>query len=123
MTRSELLARYPNASADFLQRNADPETVAPLPHPVPKPVVRKSAQIKNEGKERSPVGPRFRVTITSYRCRLLDADNLCPKFFIDALRYKHLIPDDSPDHIILEVRQQKVDSKPQEGTLVEIWHV
>lgn len=120
MTRSELLARYPNASAAFIRRNTDPETVGGLQNTVPKPVVRKSAQIKNEGKERSTVGPRFRVTITSYRCRLLDADNLCPKFLIDALRYEQLIPDDSPDHIILEVRQQKVDGKAKEGTLVEI---
>jgi len=94
--------------------------VGGLQNTVPEPVVRKPAKIENEGKERSPVGPRLRVTITSYRCRLLDADNLCPKFLIDALRYKHLIPDDSPEHIVLEVRQQKVAHKPEEGTVVEI---
>lgn len=44
-----------------------------------------------------------------------------PKFLIDALRYEKLIPDDSPDHIILEVRQKKVAHKSEEGTLVEIW--
>lgn len=122
MTRRELQARYPNASESFLRANADPETVGVVPHTVAKSAVRKSAQIENESKERSPVGPRLRVTITSYRCRLLDPDNLCPKFLIDALRYKQLIPDDSPGHIILEVRQEKVASQDREGTLIEICH-
>lgn len=121
MTRSEILARYPNASEDFIRRNADPETVGSLPNPVTQSVVRKPAALKNAGQERSPGRPRLRVTITSYRCRLLDADNLCPKFLIDALRYKGKIPDDSPDHIILELRQEKIATKTQEGTLVEIW--
>jgi len=123
MTRAELQRLFPNASLSCFKLNSDPEAVGGLQNTVPEPVIRKSAQIKNEGKERSTVGPRFCVTITSYRCRLLDADNLCPKFLIDALRYKGLIPDDSPDHIILEVRQQKVDSKAKEGTLVEICHI
>lgn len=75
----------------------------------------------NQRKEKSPVSPRLRVAITSRRCRLTDLDNLVPKFLIDALRYEKLIPDDSPDHIILEVRQKKVAHKSEEGTLVEIW--
>ena len=94
-----------------------------LQNTVPEPAIRKPTKILDAGKERSPVGSRLRVKITSYRCRLLDPDNLCPKFLIDALRYQHLIADDSPDHIVLEVRQQKVARKPEEGTLVEICHV
>jgi hypothetical protein len=49
---------------------------------------------------------RIRVVITSSRRRLIDPDNLCPKYFIDCLRYSGLIPDDSPEHITLEVKQR-----------------
>jgi len=48
------------------------------------------------------------VEIVSFRKRLLDIDNLCPKFHVDALRYLGLIPGDSPDLIDLRVRQEKV---------------
>ena len=111
--------RFPVSEA-VARRSLD--AVGSLQNTVPEPAVRKPAQIENESKERSQAGPRLRVKITSYRCRLLDPDNLCPKFLIDALRYQHLITDDSPEHIILEVRQQKVARKPEEGTLVEICH-
>lgn len=120
MTKAEILARYPNASVAFIRCNADPETVGGLPSPIPQRRVQKQSLVASEGKEESPVRPRLRVVITSRRSRLTDTDNVCAKWLIDALRYKRLIPDDSPDHIILEVRQQKVDSKAKEGTLVEI---
>ena len=48
---------------------------------------------------------RVRVSVVSYRARLCDPDNLCPKYFIDCLRYAGLITDDSPEYITLEVRQ------------------
>ena len=48
---------------------------------------------------------RVRVCVVSYRARLCDPDNLCPKYFIDCLRYAGLITDDAPDCITLEVRQ------------------
>ena len=48
---------------------------------------------------------RVRVCVVSFRARLCDPDNLCPKYFIDCLRYAGLIADDAPDYITLEVRQ------------------
>ncbi len=48
---------------------------------------------------------RVRVCVVSFRARLCDPDNLCPKYFIDCLRYAGLIADDTPDCISLEVRQ------------------
>jgi hypothetical protein len=48
---------------------------------------------------------RVRVCVVSFRARLCDPDNLCPKYFIDCLRYAGLIADDAPDCITLEVRQ------------------
>lgn len=61
------------------------------------------------------------VCIASRRLRLLDTDNLCVKFHLDALRYLRVIENDSPDHVILEVRQEKVKNKAEECTLIEIY--
>jgi hypothetical protein len=63
---------------------------------------------------------RFSVRVTSYRRRLIDPDNLCPKFFIDCLRYCGAIPDDRAQDITLEVRQEKVKRKQDERTEIEV---
>lgn len=54
--------------------------------------------------------------------KLLDADNLAGscKWLVDALRYRHLIPDDSPERIMLEIAQVKTPKKADRGTLIEI---
>lgn len=54
------------------------------------------------------------VRITAFRRRLLDPDNLCPKYFIDGIRYAGLIPNDRPQDIILEVRQEKSNDERTE---------
>lgn len=66
--------------------------------------------------------PRRIVRIFSYRRRLLDFDNLTGgcKYFLDCCRYAQLIPDDRPEDITLEVRQEKVASKAEERTEIEI---
>lgn len=62
------------------------------------------------------------VVIKSYRRRLLDPDNLTggTKYFVDGCRYAGLIPGDKPDQITLQVSQEKVKSKDQERTEIEI---
>lgn len=60
------------------------------------------------------------VIIVSYRRRLLDPDNLCPKYFIDCLRYAGIIKNDTPDDIHLHVGQRKVKTKQEERTEIEI---
>lgn len=62
------------------------------------------------------------VRIASFRRRVLDPDNLIGgcKYFIDGLRHAGLIPDDRPEDITLEVRQEKVTSKIEERTEIEI---
>lgn len=66
--------------------------------------------------------PGHVVRITSFRRRLLDADNLFggTKYFTDGLRHAGLIPGDEPDVIRLEVRQVKVKTKAEERTEIEI---
>lgn len=123
MTRRELeliKQRYPVSEA-VIKRSLDAETE--LPSSVPQCRVQENALVESEGKEAGASGTRLRVAVTSFRCRLTDLDNLCPKWLIDALRYRGLISDDSPEHIVLEVRQRKVAHKSEEGTLIEIWHI
>lgn len=69
---------------------------------------------EKKGKEANP--KRFRVCVISFRQRLTDPDNLCPKYFIDCLRYSEIIPDDSSREIELVVRQQKVKHRSEERT-------
>lgn len=51
---------------------------------------------------------RFLITLTDYRLRLLDYDNLNPKKEIDCIRYAGLIPEDNPQNLEILVRQKKV---------------
>lgn len=71
-----------------------------------------------KGKEENPT--RHVVGVRSFRTRLCDPDNLCPKYFIDALRYAGAIPDDRPQDIELHISQTKVSSKSQERTEIEV---
>lgn len=76
-----------------------------------------------------PLGPppgekknssRSVIRITSFRQRLIDPDNPCPKYFIDSLRYAGLIPDDTPDCVVIQVEQKKVKRKTSQRTEIEI---
>lgn len=118
MTRDELKARYPNASDSFIRRNLD--AANSVPNPQPEPPVRNVAQKSDACEERG--SKCIKVRVTSFRCRLLDIDNLAggSKFLIDALRYQGFIRDDSPDAIELSFAQFKVRKRSQEETIVII---
>lgn len=60
------------------------------------------------------------VIVTSFRRRLLDEDNLAEKYHVDALRYAGIISSDSPDKISIKARQEKVKTKAEERTEIEI---
>lgn len=57
------------------------------------------------------------VCVTSHRKRLIDPDNLCPKYFIDCLRYAEIIQDDTAADITLTVKQVK---SKDERTEIEV---
>lgn len=63
---------------------------------------------------------RVSVRVVSYRRRLLDPDNLCAKWFLDACRYARLIRDDRPQDITYSVSQEKVACKEEERTEILI---
>lgn len=66
---------------------------------------------------------RFLVSVTSYRRRMLDEDNLSEKYFCDLCRYAGIIPDDTPDRTQIKVSQIKVASKAEEKTVVEVYYL
>jgi hypothetical protein len=104
--------RFPHASKSFLEANSA------LSGPKPQRPLRHEQMAKAKGKK---AVPRCRVLkITSYRRRLLDTDNLCPKYFIDALRYAGVIDDDTPKHLALQTQQEKVTHRCEEKTLIEL---
>jgi hypothetical protein len=63
---------------------------------------------------------RSRIRITSKRCRLLDPDNLCVKYIIDALRYCKVIKDDTTKEIEVYIKQEKVKTRKEEKTIIEV---
>ena len=63
---------------------------------------------------------RSRIRITSKRCRLLDPDNLCVKYIIDALRYCQVIKDDTTKEIEVFIKQEKVKKRKEEKTIIEV---
>lgn len=78
----------------------------------PEPIVQHEPVAAKE-REASHSG-RIHVRVISYRRRLCDPDNLCPKYFIDCLRYAQIIPDDRAKDITLEVSQEKSNDERTE---------
>lgn len=84
------------------------------PQQAPRPALSPPAPIESGDSK------RIRVRVTSRRMFLLDPDNVCEKFVIDLLRYSGVLPDDAPEFIELEIRQEKAASKSQQETIIEI---
>ena len=63
---------------------------------------------------------RVLVRVTSVRKRLIDEDNLCEKFHVDACRYAGLIHGDEPSKTKIEVCQRKAEKGEAEHTIIEI---
>jgi hypothetical protein len=90
-----------------------------VPHPKPEcdapPALDKVAARKAKGTE------RIVVRFVGHRNRLLDPDNFAGsiKDLLDGLRHAGLIPDDSPECIVLETSQTKCPRK-DECTVIEI---
>lgn len=85
------------------------------PEPTPRPALEKPAP-----REAAYQG-RVALTITSYRCgRICDPDNVAVKYLVDALRYCGALRDDSCAEITLTIKQERVRTRKEEGTLIEI---
>jgi hypothetical protein len=90
----------------------------PGPGPVPKPAPEPEPVGPGPAKEAYP--GKYAVCVVSYRRRLLDEDNLCPKYHIDSLRYAGLLPSDAPDKATIKTSQVQVRTKAEERTVISI---
>lgn len=129
MTADELRVLYPRASESFIQLNADGGTTAvshspDQDHSAGEPaVVERPAgdPIEKADEPKEGYSTRYKVVVHNYRRRLLDEDNLCPKFHIDALRYSGLLPTDAPGSCKISVGQSKVATRDEERVEIQIW--
>lgn len=85
----------------------------------PEPVVR--CQPVEAKEDQGGGSAQFWVRIESIRKRLLDPDNLCPKYHIDCLRYAGVLPDDTAEAVRIETVQRKPRKGEEEGTLIHVW--
>jgi hypothetical protein len=95
------------------------KTHRPSPRPQPQRPVSGRTDGKIPGKEGNPT--RAVVVITSFRERLIDPDNLCPKYFIDGLRYAQLLPGDSAREIDLVLRQTACEKGQDRTEILITW--
>lgn len=104
--------------ADYERKMAANRDKGLPPSPIVKHVIPVEPLGKKEGKATDP--DRFRICITSVRKRQIDPDNLCGKFFTDALRYSGIIPEDTAEVIEYSIRQRKVATDEEPHTLITI---
>jgi len=116
---TELAARFPNASPSFLRLNGYANI--PLNSQAPAPVAQRSVCDGALATGKAQKGDTaFRlVSVTSFRSRLIDSDNLVCKWHVDALRYAGIIPSDAPDRALIQTRQVKC-AKGEERTEIKI---
>lgn len=88
-------------SSPIVERRADAKQVGPPP-------------IQEANHE------RIIVRVHAVRKRLLDEDNSCEKFLVDALRYCGIIADDRPATTKIEVSQRKCEAGEDEHVIIEI---
>jgi hypothetical protein len=115
VNNEQLKQLFPNASPSFIKANADRGS-PPGPEPEPAICHGPLAEKKRKGGDSS----RIHVRVISHRRRLIDPDNLCPKYFIDCLRYAEIIPDDTAACVTVQTEQVKVKSKADERTEILI---
>jgi len=116
MTPDEIRRLFPNASSSLLQANLDLADTGATPKPKRAP----SDAAMGKAQVQAGVGPRFFIRVTSIRKRLLDEDNLVPKYHIDLLRYAGVVPDDAPGTCKIETRQRKAAKGEVEETIIEV---
>ncbi len=113
LDRIRLKQTFPKASAAFIDLNSE------LPRANTQLSLCHESLAKKKGTGQSPA--RCLVRITSYRCgQLADADGLCGKYLVDALRYASAIRDDRTQDIVYQIHQKRVTKKTEEKTLIEL---
>lgn len=116
MTYAELKRAMPWAGEMFLRANCEDQGAEPERPARNEPLEKVESQ-KGSGR-------RFQVSIVSFRCVILDADNPCAKSFVDQLRYFTIIPDDNPALMVYGgVSQVRVRTKAEEKTEIHVQEI
>lgn len=116
MKHDDLKKLYSGGSQSFQKLNQPVATGLPSAKPESRSVPALASGATNE----TGCTGRVRVTLTAFRCRLQDPDNAVWKWTVDCLRHAGYVRNDTEQDILLDVRQIKVETKEQEGTLIEL---
>ena len=121
MTRRELQARYPNASESFLRRNADPgDSGVRSTDPKRTELVPLGSKAPRKEKGSRRVVQRYQVTYRIFAVRPADWDNNSIKGLQDLLVTARLLPGDAWHQLHGGIVSEKVHSKEEEKTVIEI---
>lgn len=127
MTREQLTARFPNASEDFLRRNASDGGARSIPNRYTGPAAVVERNPRDGALGALPVqkatGGLFLVRVTAFRCRLLDEDNLAEKYHVDLCRYAGVLPSDAAGKAKITTSQEKVRTEAEERVEIVVSRV
>ena len=112
--------QLPDGSYSRQTTPALPHNSPPLPNSIAEPTPRQTLEPPPQRKEKGR--SRTIVCITRRSCHVLDLDNFAGgcKPLIDQLRYAQLIPNDDPQSIELQFVQEKVETRLEEETIIDI---
>jgi len=125
MTKDDLFklgySKQPDGSYSRQTAPAPSHNSTSLPHPIAQPTAGQTLVSPPQRKEKGRA--RSLVRITRRSCNVLDLDNFAGgcKPLIDQLRYAHLISDDDPQSIELQFVQEKVKTRLEEETIIDIY--
>ncbi len=112
--------QHPDGSYSRQAPAAPTNSINKLPNSISQPTARETLVAPTQRKEKGRA--RIIVCITRRSCHVLDLDNFAGgcKPLIDQLRYAQLIPNDDPQSIELQFVQEKVKTRLEEETIIDI---
>lgn len=117
MNEAELRKRFPAASASFIQANADGVCASQPERSQGRALER---PLPGEDSGRHIIAPRHRIRFTIYAVHPCDWDGYHIKELQDMLIHASILPDDNWGFLQGEVISEKVHSKADERTEIEI---
>ena len=122
LSSDELRAKFPNASQSFIDANA----MATGPHPtIAEQNTRRTLERARKGKAAGSqrLARRFKIIFRVRSCRPCDWDNYRCKELQDLLVHASVLPDDKWSVLQGEVIPEKVATRAEEGTLIEVFEL
>lgn len=105
----------------LLRSDREEKTKVAINHTLMERTTRNATLPARQAKERH--SKRYVIRIVSVRTRLLDQDNLSPKYLCDFLRYCGAIPTDAPGTTKIEITQRKVGKEEKEHTEIVVLRI